>query len=119
MAQVWPTTGNFPALPLIAGYTEAPPTIVVRTEMDAGEDKVRKRYTAGERIFNCQLYLTTAQVATLDAFFVDSCEGGAEEVSWVNPRTGTAATLRFLTRPQYQRSGLGYQASFSMEILPS
>ena len=42
----WPAT--LPQEILAEGYEEGLPDVLVRTKMDAGPDKVRRRATAGE-----------------------------------------------------------------------
>ena len=73
----WPAA-PFPQVPLVEGYDEAAPSTTVRTKMDAGPPKVRRRYTAGVRNFGIMLDLTLAQVETLDAFYVTTLHGGDE-----------------------------------------
>ena len=46
------------------GFTEQAPNTVIRSQMEAGPAKVRRRFTSGTRNFDCQLYLSPAQVET-------------------------------------------------------
>jgi hypothetical protein len=104
MAAVWPATlpARFQASP---GATEQPPDIVIESAVDAGPPKARRRYTAGFRIVGGSLALTHAQRATLDAFFVDTLEGGALPFDWIHPMTSEPATFRFMPQPD----GLRYR----------
>ena len=89
--------------------------------MDAGPDKVRRRFTAGVRTFSVALPpLTTSQVATFDTFFDVTVAGGAISFDWVNPRTqAAAAKVRFVGLPTYQAlAGDSYSGKSNMEILP-
>lgn len=98
MAAVWPA--SLPQrLQASPGATEQPPNVVLETQMDVGPPKARRRYTAGFRIVGGTLALTHAQRATLDAFFMDTLEGGALPFDWVHPITAEPATMRFMPQP--------------------
>jgi len=115
---MWPAT--LPQAPLAQGFAERAPNTVIRTAMEAGPDKVRRRFTAGVRQIDCQLRLTPAQVTALDAFFEDTLAGGALAFDWAHPRSGEAATLRFVEPPSYAPVARGrlWQAQLRLEILP-
>ena len=113
----WPVT--LPEIPLIAGASETAPDVVIRTQMDAGPAKIRRRFTAGVRKHQMKMILTTAQVAILDDFFVSTLSGGAVAFDWENPRTNVAAEFRFTGPPQYTPvSGSYYDVGFELEELP-
>src|SRR5262245_40021851 len=118
MPVAWP--GTLPAKPLYNGYTETPPNVVLRTQMDAGPPKQRKRYAAGIRTIAMVLELTKAQVAVLDDFYVNQINGGVDPFTWVHPRTDAAVTFRFNGTPQVYEAWAsdGYVARFTLEILP-
>jgi hypothetical protein len=103
MAAVWPTSlpQRFQQNP---GVTETPPDLVIESTMDAGPPKARRRFTAGFRLVSGTLALTHAQRATLDAFFLDTLEGGALPFDWIHPITSAPATFRFMPQP----NGLKY-----------
>lgn len=114
---VWPP--SLPPQVLLAGYAEAPPETVLRTQMDAGPAKLRSRTTAAPRPIGGAVVLTSAQLATLDGFYVATLSGGALPFDWQHPRTLAAATFRFLSPPQYTALGGGHwQASLSLEAMP-
>ena len=114
----WPP--GLPQLVAVEGYGEAPPETAVRTTMDAGPAKVRRRTTAGIRPLSVQLDLDAAQVETLDAFYVATLEGGALAFDWVHPRTQAAASLRFVRPPAYrpQGSDAAWRTVLQLEVLP-
>lgn len=120
---VWPP--SLPS-PKVADLTETAVDVVVRTAMDAGLPKVRRRFTAAPRPISATLALTRAQVATLDTFFVDTLEGGALTFDWIDHRTGEDAVYRFTTKPQYRplapRQAAAteiWRATLELEIIPS
>ena len=117
MPATWPA--SLPQVPNARGYSEAPPDSTIRTSMGYGPDKVRRRTTANARVFVAPLIVNKTQVATLDAFYLDTLGGGVDEFDWVNPRTGSAATLRFQASPQYTNIGADeYSVTLSLEELP-
>ncbi len=114
----WPA--SLPQRVAVDGYGEGPPDTTVRSRMDAGPAKVRRRFTAGVRPLSLQLDLDGAQVETLDGFFEATLLGGALAFDWVHPRTQAAATLRFVRPPAYRplASDAAWQAVLQLEILP-
>ena len=117
MSVVWPVT--LPTAPLVAGFEESPPDLCVRTQMDAGPAKVRKRYTAGVRDFSAAFVLTTAQLAIFDAFYLTTCNGGATPFDFTHPRTKASISVRFAGRPKYaSASTTRWHVSVPLEVLP-
>ena len=114
----WP--GTLPQKPDADGYTESPPDVVLRTPMDAGPPKVRRRSTAGPRPITMQMTLTLTEMQTLDDFFWTTCRAGALPFDWVHPRTQAAATFRWRSPPRYQGSDSdeGWLAELELEIVP-
>ena len=114
----WPST--LPQEPIKEGYTETAPNTLIRTNMDAGPAKIRRRYTAGVRTFNMDLFLTTAQVEILDIFYMTTTKGGSEQWTWKNPRTAAVANFRFVSEPTYKHEPYKdyYKVSLHLEQLP-
>ncbi|MGE0256925.1 MAG: hypothetical protein AB7N54_20245 [Alphaproteobacteria bacterium] len=114
----WP--GELPDDVLVEGYREAFPDLLVRTEMDAGPAKVRRRFTAAVRPLSVRLDLDREQVDDLDEFFSDDLEHGALPFDWTHPRTGDAVTFRFTRPPEIRPDGDGtvWLAELQLEILP-
>jgi len=115
---VWPA--SLPQEPLVEGFNERAPDTVIRTQMEAGPPRARRRFTAGIRHIECQVRLTPARVETLDAFFRATLAGGALPFDWTHPRTGAAATFRFVEPPSYAPVARGtlWQGTLRLEILP-
>jgi len=96
----WPA--SLPQSPLIAGFEEDVPETALRTEMDAGPAKLRRRFTASVRPIKYPLILTETQVATLDTFYVTTMQAGTLPFTHTHPRTGAAINARFTKAPKYQ-----------------
>lgn len=110
--------------PLVSSLTETPGKATIRSEMDQGEAKVRRRFTGDTREFPVDLQLTRAQLAVFDEFYQTTTKAGSLSFEWRHPRTGATADFRFLDRPQYRPlapRGDGTEwwlVSFPMEMLP-
>ena len=81
----WPA--SLPQAPLARGYQEAFGDTTLRTQMDAGPDKLRRRFTAGVDSFTTLLRLTKTQAATFESFYKTDTAGGTLAFTWVHPRT--------------------------------
>jgi hypothetical protein len=97
---VWP--GALPDRFLVNGYREAMPESTIRTQMDAGPPKLRRRYTAAYRPIQGRIECNASQLAALDTFFVTTCANGALPFDWINSRTGAAATFQWRGAPMIE-----------------
>lgn len=112
----WPAT--LPA-PAIDSLRESPPKNKLRTQMDKGPAKQRRRTTANTRPLSFVLKLTAAQVQILDDFFTGDTAYGVTEFNYTHPRTGDSVTAQFVDEPQYnEQAGVLYNVSVSLEVLP-
>ena len=94
MSETWP--GTLPFRPLLDGYDEAPPDTALRTEMDAGPAKQRRRYTAGPRPVNASILVDSkAKLDIFDAFYVTTLQNGVLAFDWQD-RNGATKTFRFI-----------------------
>jgi len=118
MATLWPAT--LPQSPLIAGLAEDPQDVSVRTQMETGPAKIRRRFTAEIRNIVYPLLLTTAQVETLDVLYYTTLEGGSLPFTHLHPRTGATVDYRFLEKPgpYTPLSHNKWSAELQLEILP-
>lgn len=107
----WPTT----LLVNRRNYTEEPPDRVLRTSMEAGVDKLRRRTTNAVRRVKFKLFLTDALVETLDAFYLAN---DSLQFDFTDPRTDDAVKARFVTNPKYAYSETMWDVDVELEILP-
>jgi hypothetical protein len=113
----WPAT--LPPLTEISGFNERPPKNTLRTQMDAGPAKVRRRFTAGERKLGGRMLMDADQIEILDSFHVNDLASGSLKFDGIHPRTGAAAVLRFAAEPDWTHlSGPYYTVTLQLEILP-
>lgn len=118
----WPP--SLPQAPRLRDTREQLGRQVLRTEMDAGLAKLRRRQSAGVDRFPLGLILTTAQVATLRDFFRSTAAGGALAFEWQHPHTGNTIDLRFVTEPEIVglaprvAGQVRYHVAFDVETVP-
>lgn len=113
---VWPAA--FPP-PAINTLNESPPNNVLRTGMDKGPPKTRRRTTANIRPLSFTLKLSEALVEVMDDFFVNDTFSGSIPFDYTHPRTGQPCTAMFATEPQYgEMEGVLYNVQVQLEIQP-
>ena len=113
----WPS--SLPQSALQQEFTESAEEVTIRSTVDVGPAKLRPRYTAEVALFQLALVLTTAQVATLDAFYQATLVFGSEAFDWTHPRTLAAVSMRFRSRPSYVPLGGGYwRTVLALEVMP-
>jgi hypothetical protein len=103
---------------LKSGYNETVPNNVIRTEMDVGPAKIRRRGTAAVRPFTFNLFLSPAQLATFDTFYVTTIKSGSLSFTFRSPRTQVIGDYQFVAPPSYNPSDQGYIVSCQLELLP-
>jgi hypothetical protein len=109
----WP--GTLPN-PTSDGYQEVMADNAIRSRMDAGPDKVRKRSTAAPVLFQLAYNMTPTQVSTLETFFSTTINDGVNSFTMANPRTGATENFRITAPPQITiSSGANYRVLISME----
>lgn len=113
----WPAT--LPQRPLVAGYGESRQSQVLRSSMDAGPPKVRRRFSAAAQNFNVQWRMDSTQLDTFTTFFDTDIQGGSLRFDIPHPRSGTTVSARF--QDVYSISALGgtnWNVSATLEVLP-
>lgn len=96
----WP---NGLPIPKIGGLNGQYQNAVIRTKMDAGPAKQRRRFTAVPKLFSGRLILNEEQRSLLDAFYRNSIGHGTLRFDMKNPQTGQEETFR-MTEP-YSEDG--------------
>lgn len=99
-------------------FTETPPQNVLRTQMDAGPAKLRRRSTANVRTFSLTLFLTKALVTTFDTFYVTTIQSGALAFDMYHPRTHVTGEYRIVNQPTYLPMKEGFSVRLDLELLP-
>ncbi|HXK71966.1 MAG TPA: hypothetical protein PLQ68_04600 [Clostridia bacterium] len=101
------------------GYDETLPDGTIRFGNDIGPASVRRVTSANITKIKGQMLLTSYQTSLMTTQYQTTCAFGATAVTWVHPRTGVVADLRFTAPPHYTPAGGNYYiAQLEMEILP-
>lgn len=113
-----------PAKVLVSRYRQQLKDTTVRTQMDTGPDKVRRRSTAAVVACELEVLLTGSQVERLFSFYRTDTASGSLPFAWIDHRTGGDADYRFTAPPSVsprgpRRDGTEWwSATFSLELLP-
>lgn len=113
----WPA--ELPQSPQVAGYSESPQSQVLRTQMDAGPAKTRRRFTAATRTIPVRYQLTAEQVAVFEAWFENVIAGGALPFDW--PYRAGVVTALVAGEPPYRLTpvaGPWWQLDMQLELQP-
>jgi hypothetical protein len=102
-------------------FTEKPPNLLARTEMDAGPARVRRRYSAGVTEFEVSYVFSPDQMTIWESFYQYDIADGALSFTYPHPRLwGNNITARLMEPPQYKHLGGGYfEVTLKVEKLPS
>ncbi len=96
----------------------------IRTAMDAGPAKIRRRFSAVVRAINTSLMMTGTQRQTLNTFFITTLAEGSTPFTWTDPVDDTTQNFRFTAPPKFalQQGGTTglriWRADLMLEILP-
>jgi len=117
MIPSWPE--SLPQALLVEGYNQSFPDITIKSDMDAGPAKVRRRFTAGVEPVSGMMFLAEEQLEYLRTFYKDTLLGGSLRFSWMRPPEHVdACEMRFTAPPTWTRVEGEYKVSLALEILP-
>jgi hypothetical protein len=114
----WPST--LPQVPLVRDYSEQSPDLTIRSTVDTGPAKVRRRATSGVTVLTCTFRLSLSQRDTLDSFWKTTLKGGSIAFTWNHPITSSSITCRIVNPPTYTPlvRGSFWNTTLKIEILP-
>lgn len=114
---VWPST--LPQYVLEQGYGEEKQDQALRTPMEGGATKTRRRFTARFDGLSVRLMMDSEQVDLFEQFYEMLLKGGTLPFDWVHPRKGNAVTLQIIGKVAISPAGGdNYVVSFKVEIKP-
>jgi len=118
----WPPA-PFPQFVLAEGYGESPKRLGIRTVVDQGPAKQRRRVTNNVAPMRYTLRLrTSADVDTFKSFWEVDLAGGSLRFDWIHPRTKAAVTMRFVNTQDVQigaiNRGMQYSVPLQLELMP-
>jgi len=89
----WPEL--LPATLLIDGFSKQPQSNVIRTSMDAGPKKARRRYTARTVKYSGKQIFDAAELAVFEQFYCTVLADGVLRFNFTDPSTLETAEFRF------------------------
>lgn len=92
---------------------------VLRSDMDIGPAKVRRRFTKGVDVMSCAINLTVEQYDTFETFYKTLVNGGATRFEINHPISQDVVLVRFTGPPEIAPlGGVMFRAAFELEVLP-
>lgn len=124
MAVAWPS--SVPECFEKNSYNYRPQNALIRTDMDTGPPKVRRRFTAITKDHSGTIIMDTTEKESFETWFYTTAGFGSEEFTITNPQDDAdTITCRFKSgngEPLYnikQNGGtLDWEIQFTMEELP-
>ena len=115
---IWPA--SLPQQPLQDGYQETEPDLLLRSSMDVGPAKVRRRYTAGVKPYKLSFAISSAHKATFQSFYLGSISSGVYPFTFPDPDNSASTISIRITKPPLYTSlgGLWQKLEFEAEKLP-
>lgn len=113
----WPA--SLPQKMRMASFATAIEDANIRTQMDYGPDFVRPRTSITYDQVTGDMVLTTAQVATLKAYYRTTLINGSEWFDWNHPETENSTTFRFLRPPTFRPASGRWIVSMAFEVVPA
>lgn len=118
---VWPA--SLPKSPLAEGFSESRGARILRTPMDLGPAKQRRRGRRAD-VMPVSMAFTTAELATFETF-VNTTLRGVARFGVPHPRTGAMVEVRLVPQEDgelYKLVPLAgrrvWRVSFTLEVLP-
>ncbi len=92
---------------------------VIRTTMDVGLDKLRKRYTKAIHTLSCSMKVDRSQYSVLENFYYVTLNSGTTPFTFTDPVSDVATDYRFTGPPVFRSIGGNYfTVTFGWEQLP-
>jgi len=95
----------------------------IRSPVDKGPSKSRRRFTNSPRVLNGTMLFDATQRAAFDTFYKTTISEGADEFDFTDPVDLSTVTARFVEAPKFSMlagsaSGVAlYRVSLSIEII--
>ncbi len=113
----WPS--SLPESVLVSSHGEQLANTALRSSMEAGAPKMRRRFTAAPKPVEVSMVMTGAQTQTFETFFDDTLAGGTLSFEWKLPRTDAATTYRFREPPSLKPVGPDqWEVAMKLETVP-
>jgi len=112
----WPV--DLPEFFRVASYSETSADNLIRTKMDVGPAKVRRRTGTNVRRVSGSMWLTPTQYTSMETFFNVTQDHGATTFT-MDDAHGINQTWRFVSPPSYTTVGPeNWQVRLNLEQMP-
>jgi hypothetical protein len=109
---------TLPQQALVDGFNLKAKAQNIRTQMESGPSKVRRRFTKKISNFKITQRLTAAQFDILETFYDTTLQGGSLSFTFTHPINGTTLTLRFTEELDYRADGpINFIVSMALETI--
>ena len=117
---------SLPQYPSLRGFIDERQPGSIRSNMDTGAPKTRKRFTAVVRKLTWPTLLNGTERVTFDTFFITTINEGASSFTIPDPVDDETITVKFINPPSWSIIGAKselaadrlWRASFNLEVLP-
>ena len=114
MATAWPS--SLPTCILQDGFGQQARPNNIRTKMEAGLDKIRRRYTTPIVDSTPAMVLSFTQYEAMEVFYNTTLQGGTLSFNFTDPADDTQYEYQFLSPPSYTSYGpLNYLVQMQWE----
>lgn len=93
----WPTTLQEKVNQ--AGFRKVFGSTTIRSNVEVGANKVRRRFTKGIDQFSVNVNLARSEYSTFENFYEVTLNGGTNTFDFLNPLTDTIEEFRFVGEP--------------------
>lgn len=116
----WPS--DVPQKPLVDGYQENEENNVIRTQMDQGPDKVRRRTTDNVQNYQMVFRMDDTEKSNWQDWYENTVKHGSLKFDFDDPTDGNTYEWRLVIPPEPQWSSQGgniFDLRIQMEKLPA
>jgi hypothetical protein len=111
----WPST--LPSGLLAEGFTKQPQSNIIRTAMDAGPKKARRRYTARTINYSGREIFDTEELELFEQFYHTALADGVLRFNYEDPITQETAEFRFTEDYTVSSVNGQYEVTMNLEKL--
>lgn len=113
----WPS--GLPQYVLQSGYREEKQDQVLRSNMEGGATKSRRRFTARFDLIDVRMRMSSEQAAQFENFYETTLKGGALNFDWIHPRRRTVKAMQIIGKVSISAAdGDNFDVAFKVEIKP-
>lgn len=98
-------------------WAEVDKPTLIRSDVDVGVAKVRRRYTRDTALYEVSLTLPKDKYQAFEDFYRITLKDGLETFNYDHPYTGKVLEVRFVSPPTKSMTGVAFQVSMQWESI--